>query len=646
MILLILSISFKTFLCSNYMYHAIRSGDSVFIGTTGGLLIFYPHENSFKKITIDDGILGNDIVSLDTGCGVWLCCKGRGVSWVSSQIKNFTSFHGLISTNVTSIKYLGDSVLCGTDIGLWVWYLNRNDFNWYSDVKPSSNITCLAVHKDRLYCGTKAGLGIKIGDRWKTFEIGEINCIYVHQDTIYVGTDKNLYIFYDTTLVSQCVINVNSDFKINNLYYDTVLYICGSTGLYFYPSFESESLYEGYNITGVFPFSDTLYFITWGSGILKGEKKILPSGLPSNFSKYPRVDKKGNCWIVHAGGAKGKITRITPDGKVTVFDFSSYASGGGFNSIFIDAHNNLWVGNFDWDQNIGLIKIDTSFNVTVIEHGGSKIVSDISGKNDTIYFTTWETGIYKLLPSGETQLLNNTIAKPVEIRVDKNNRIYVITYSEGLWRINQTGEVYQIPLGSFVMTGLLVDSKNRLWVGTDRGIYVLVDEIVCDSFPSVVGYAFCEDAFGNIWCEVPEKGLCQIAPSGEVFYYGLDDGFCSVDISIEARGLDYDPYHGYLWACTRDGVSRVDIGKPLSEIKNKVLVFPNPAISQKDRSVNFLHKSLKGVKIFTLSGRKVCEIKAEDSRAVWDITKVSSGVYIYIAYTEDGVFKGKIFVVR
>ena len=98
-----------------------------------------------------------------------------------------------------------------------------------------------------------------------------------------------------------------------------------------------------------------------------------------------------------------------------------------------------------------------------------------------------------------------------------------------------------------------------------------------------------------------------------------------------------------------------------AEIQNdfkNVIAGPNPFILRENSLFTIYKlKDNSTVKIFTLSGKLIRKLQAKDklvdgSRAIWDGedsngNPVATGIYLYLAYTENGdAFSGKVAVIR
>jgi hypothetical protein len=85
----------------------------------------------------------------------------------------------------------------------------------------------------------------------------------------------------------------------------------------------------------------------------------------------------------------------------------------------------------------------------------------------------------------------------------------------------------------------------------------------------------------------------------------------------------------------------------------KIVVYPNPYIDGKSRPSKIRFSNLVNtctIKIFSVSGKLVKTIEHQEAEEggseEWDVSEVSSGVYVFLIKSPTGVKQGKISVIK
>jgi hypothetical protein len=176
------------------------------------------------------------------------------------------------------------------------------------------------------------------------------------------------------------------------------------------------------------------------------------------------------------------------------------------------------------------------------------------------------------------------------------------------------------PLNGLVINTIAVDPLNQKWIGTTEGVIVLSP----DGTQQLASYTVATTAGKLIDNDV--KSIAFDGKSGTV-YFGTLSGLASLTTAAPAPKVDYDK---------------------LTAAPDPYLV-PSTTLLTIDGLVE--NSSLK---ILSIDGHLVREVKTPGGRlGFWDGkdkdgADVSSGVYIIVAYSEDGskVAKGKVAVIK
>ncbi len=270
-----------------------------------------------------------------------------------------------------------------------------------------------------------------------------------------------------------------------------------------------------------------------------------------------------------------------------------------------------------------------------------------------------------------------------------NNRIYIGTYRDGLYILDYGSslankaddQLYHVQIkdnlfSNFVQS-LAVDQDGVLWIGTTSGL---------NSFDGINVYKHVGDEQGlagplenDIRKIVVDKYNNKwFATSGGVSILPADrspwdthawKGFNTRNsylVSNDVHGIFVDDKTGEAYFATEEGLSIYrGAFAEIRENFNEVAVGPNPYVLDQAEG-KFVIKNLmrnSSVKIFTINGHLVREltsktllsdgtIAVDGGRAYWDGRdslgkKVASGIYLYLAYNENGKsITGKFAVIR
>lgn len=351
-----------------------------------------------------------------------------------------------------------------------------------------------------------------------------------------------------------------------------------------------------------------IWFGTWGAGILR----LTPSDDNPRFevinahdSTGARVagiftnrffavvndlfkDRRGNIWMTNYAALNGQSIAVsTPDDQWAYFSPTVGATNGRGLRITVDIFDRIWYGT----ENDGL---------QVIDYGGTLLEP-----SDDIYFDS--------IGANE-----EIIAPRITGLADDVDGVAWIGTNEGLnfWLSNEISQ--QSGLINNDIRVVRVDPSNNKWVGTSGGISFigsddfLLTHYTTDSSPlvsnSIVDFGF-----------NAETGDVAIATT---------DGLSIVATSFTKSRDDFSLLKGY----------------------------PNPFLLNGERSftiTNLVRQS--GLKIYSEDGRLVRQFLPEETSGAkisWDGSdnngeQVASGIYIYAAYTDNGISAtGKVAVVR
>ncbi len=212
---------------------------------------------------------------------------------------------------------------------------------------------------------------------------------------------------------------------------------------------------------------------------------------------------------------------------------------------------------------------------------------------------------------------------------------------------------------------LVIDQDNTVWVGTDKGVGIILDPSNPTRSGAVAAYkplsgnvinTIAVDALNQKWIGTTE-GVVLLSPDGtqQLASYTVDNTGGKL-ISNDIRSIAIDPTTGTVYFGSVLGLASVTTPASAPVLSfDKISVYPNPfkVPSGAPLTIDGLVAN-SSIKILTIDGRLVRDILSPGGRvAFWDGTDteghtVSSGIYIVVAASEDGsqVAKGKVAVLR
>ncbi|HMK39806.1 MAG TPA: two-component regulator propeller domain-containing protein, partial [Bacteroidota bacterium] len=220
-------------------------------------------------------------------------------------------------------------------------------------------------------------------------------------------------------------------------------------------------------------------------------------------------------------------------------------------------------------------------------------------------------------------------------------------------------------LPSDVASTIVVDRDNQIWVGTDRGVAIILDPSNPLRTGAIATYrpangltvnAIAVDPLNQKWVATTE-GVILYSPDGTqaLASYTVESTAGKL-IDNNVKSIAVDPGTGTVYFGTTGGLASLSTPavSPKAQF-DKLTVYPNPFLVPNGTllTVDGLVAN-SSLKILTIDGRLVREIKTAGGRiGFWDGKDdqgnvVSSGVYVIVGFTEDGsqAGAGKVAVIR
>jgi ligand-binding sensor domain-containing protein len=314
-------------------------------------------------------------------------------------------------------------------------------------------------------------------------------------------------------------------------------------------------------------------------------------------------DSRGNTWMtVVAAADKNLLVVRRADG--TMKSFPVYLSGAKLFNLMdrpvdrcfaVDAYDNIWATVRDASY-LGVISLGNAGNVdsTVAFHVGtsnglpSNVVKTIVVDNDNDIWVGTDRGIAIIL--------------------DPSNPL------------RSGGIAAYKPLNGLVINCITVDPLNQKWVGTTEGVFLLT----ADGTQTLASYTV-NSTDGKLM----DNDVKSIAFDGKTgtAYFGTASGLASLTTAGAAPKTSFD----------------------------KLTIFPNPFLvpNSSPLTISGLVQN-SSLKVMTIDGSVIRDVRTPGGLiGFWDGKDndgkdVSSGVYLIVAYSEDGsaVANGKVAVIR
>ncbi|MBU1626385.1 hypothetical protein KKB18_03370, partial [bacterium] len=569
--------------------------------TTGGLVLWDSSNDSYQKITTQDGLAGGDVRGIlydQSKGGFWIATNG-GISFYDSMtITNYTTENGFDTDDILSIALDGNNKLwCGTN-GYGVNILSNGQVISRvdsSDYLPDDVVLSLCRDKSNLmWVGTANGAASFDGYNWtrytnlinagingsiirkiavdqnntKYFAVANANDEYGGNGvSVFDGQDWTYY--RDTgedDLIDDSVFDIYID-NSNNIWFATWL---GLSGLQVGGEWTLDGW--GYWTTSVTGGNDKIFYGTKFDGIGKKYQNtgyfLTTTNEPvSNGISSFGVDNNNKIWM-------GTNQPILGGEGVSKFDGSQFISynlsyiSNNVRSIAIRQDNTVFAGT---DKGLGYL-IDNEWNKLTTDDGLlSNIINCLAVDQ---YGKLWIG-----TPSGLNIYYQNAVSEApsssdlpgdniTDIFVDQDNRVWVATttgvgiYENGNWR----KLYYRKQLFTGWMFSITVDKNGIGWGGlfenfvridlsyeTDQVDFLVNTPQMAEFFAGTTISDISTDNDGNIWLASDSKGLISYNPTN-MTYYSIETKNGLASNTINAILIDSA---NHIWCGTSNGITIV-----------------------------------------------------------------------------------------
>lgn len=537
------------------------------------------------------------------------------------------------------------------------------------------------------------------------------NTLSIFNGTLYAGTGDGLYYSNGTAWVG-----------VNALAGKNIVGTASAPAHLVICAFSLETFtLDGQGITlqygSVLPFrptsitfnsSDDLIVGSENGGILSyasSWQSFVPNGPNANQFISLAVDDDGVLWGAsgYAGNGKG-FYRLRGLGWKSFTVESTGLPTNDYFRVSIGCGGSLWASSWGrgvveiprgldtvdashiFGKNVGMIGIPTDTNYIVVssvqcDTRGNHWMNIIRAINRNILVVRKADGTWLNMPLkyGANRLTTLLENPPVErsVAVDASGNVWFASQDptyKGLISLGNHGEVddsvaYYLTdangLPGNDIRAVIVDRDNDVWVGTDRGIAIILDPDRPTRTGSIASYrplngiainTIAIDPLNQKWVGTNE-GAILLSPDGtqQLASYTVE-GTGGRLIDNDIKSIAIDSKRGIVYFGTSNGLaSLTTAGVAPKQAFDELLISPNPYIVP-----NVVPLTIDGLvenstlKVLSVDGRLVRTIFTPGGRiGFWDGkdeegNESSSGVYIVVAYSEDGskVATGKVALVR
>jgi ligand-binding sensor domain-containing protein len=382
------------------------------------------------------------------------------------------------------------------------------------------------------------------------------------------------------------------------------------------------------------------------------------SGLPVNEYYRVSADCNGSIWASAWGAGIVEI----PRGSDSVYPADIYSNNVGMDGIpgfpnyvvtgkiACDSHGNIWVP---------ILKPANRRTFAILKPDGTWITTPVVVDG---------TPVWTLLEDAPTDQT---------VLVDASDNIWTLVRQgsyRGLVSLGNGGRIdsiaaYHLTVGDGLPSDdirtIIVDRDNNIWVGTDKGIGIVLNPQDPSRTGSIAAYkplsglvinTIAVDALNQKWVGTSE-GVVLLSPDGtqQLASYTVESTGGKL-IDNDVKSIAVDPKTGTVYFGSNSGLA--SLGTPAVAPKaafESLTVYPNPyrVPSVTLLTVDGLVEN-SSIKILTIDGRVIRDIKSPGGRVgFWDGkdrdgNDVASGIYIVVAYSEDGsqVANGKVAVLK
>ncbi len=607
---------------------------------------------------------------------------------------------------INFLKAYGDTLFIGTNFGLLSFRISRLEFiDTYRRIYPDVErvkVFDIDVENDTIYIATSEG--IALGYRfspilvsptgWKTYKIsGGFNSVKFWNGKVYAGNQNGFFSLDGNNFIKVSSIPVNLIYKAG----DSILISTGREIFSFKNNQIQRILTSNYSITDISIWQGRVIMgvLSNGIGIFENDalKFYYPDGPNGNQFSNMAVDRKGNLWIASSKYLGKGFYRYTPgaygeEGKWKNFSKAQFQRMSNDCYKVKVGEKYTWIGT--WGG--GLIRVDENdslkiFSVNegikgVIEDTNFVVVTDVAEEGDLVWILNYKprnSNIIYLLRGDSiiysfTNGYNPANILNIQLEIDDKGRKWIVSEHGYIFVFDNNGTIYDKSDDRWIAiskseglngrpTVIRFDNRGDIWVGTDYGLNIIInpdEPLRSGSIRSVFVLRdfyindIAVDGANNKWVAT-KNGVWVLSPDGTNVLAQYDSKNSPI-LSDDVKSIAIDLNSGTVYFGTDKGLTslKTTFAKPVENFSS-LKIYPNPFRPKIDFNVEIDGLVANStIKIFTIAGDLVKTISTPGGRiALWDGKDekgqyVSTGIYLVVAYSEDGtkVGVGKLAVLR
>jgi ligand-binding sensor domain-containing protein len=638
---------------SNNLLSIVRSPSGLlWIGTEDrGIARMRPDGKFLRTLTSFDGLPSDRVQALyRSGDSLWVATSG-GVALFTEDVSTgqvalrrsdsaASTGGALVSDDATSFAAWNDTLWCGTNAGMSAFVTG----SWVARKSVTAErVQALALARDSLWIGTKTGLRVYAGGAAVSRGLAvETLALAALPWGVARGTAGGPYV--------ELADGTESALGLGGLPLARVACLLASP---------VSALYAG-----------TAAGLARYTGAATPWTPIRSAGPEANGGS--RVSARNqNAWITlgnaaPAGQGIGTVLRYAQG----AWSFLTNAStGGNLQSagaigVLATADGRVWIGHCcsgstgptrprtdRWDPAADVWDLPDGHNVFAMTQApsGRVYAAGVEYENGVYEFDGATAALLDSLTPGNTNggLTRNNLRG---IAFDGAGRAWIATVDNGVDRWNGNGTAdhaddvwtHFAGLGfpSLQTTAITTVGANEAWVGTSSGAVRIVNDVVDLGTTSLVNRALGNAAVNDlavdrdaaVWIATA-VGLARVAPTGAIELFTGADGLASDDV----KALAWEGGRDVLWAVTAGGVSEIH-ASPSSRASfgEGSYLYPNPATAANPTiRLGGISGELRG-EIRDLAGTTLHAFHADPAApAIWDLRDergaiVAPGVYLVV----------------
>lgn len=581
------SINSRSGLSQNDVISIFQDSDGfMWFGTNDGINRY--DGNNLKIYRNGEGELSSGIISdvkEDISKKIWISTKDNGINslcLLTGDIERYTTENSnILSNRINSIVVDSKgNIWYSCNIGIGKLIIGNQSKKFINITEPNSDE--ILFKKSKLFVDSKDQIWIMAHKKLSKIKGNKVQKILENESFAFVDMAE----YSDGyVIVTKGRAFIFDGKKVNKKNYWPKRYIVKGDLLSVFINENNECFIGGNRLINKYKYSyasnsfERDNFFEDYKASIGGDKSIISSIYQ---------DKTG---ILFLGTVGDGVKKYNPKSK----KFSHYKLGKTTSTrkvraIFEDSNSNLFIGH-EGDSLYTLISSPIASSEKHFVKTNTELKSIFSmaeivwgdNKNTVLGGSSYSYGLAYIL--GDHLELPKISSRVFAIKQTSNGLVWIGTYSKGIYRFDPNGKY---PLKHFVMNGgdgngllsntirsICADAKGRLWIGTSKGLNLLLHGEQIKDNPKFVGFLHDKDnkeslshnyvlpifesSDGEIWMGSMGGGLNRLIaidkPGLARFQrFTSDDGLPNNVI----KSIEEDDF-GNLWISTNRGISRLDL---------------------------------------------------------------------------------------